>query len=289
MLKGEIMNFDSLRCDGFSVTKINGLTVITDDRFSCRGVVHGFTTRHGGVSKGEFASLNLAYSQDRDDPRENIISNFAILTKAFATSDECAVRTHQTHSDNIVADAPGGTGFTLPQFDTGVDGLISHTDGQLVVARMADCLPILLYDTESHAVGAIHSGWKGTVQRIGAKAVRMMCDIYNSKESSILVSFGPSVGPCCYEVGEDFRQTFIDEFGSDISSAFTSRNGSLYADMRKINLRAMTDCGIPAENIAVYKPCTCCTPEHFYSYRRQKNCRGTMVAVIKCNLGDSHD
>ena len=283
------MNFDSLKSDGFSVIKKCGLPLITDNRFSSYGVLHGFTTRHGGVSQGEFSSLNLAYSDDRPDPPTNINTNFNILIGALATPPELAVRTNQTHSDNIIADAPCGTGFILPQFSTGVDGLVSHTDGQLIIARMADCLPILLYDIKNHAVGAVHSGWKGTIQSIGAKAVDMMCDIYNSKKSDILVSFGPSIGACCYEVGEEFRKNFIDEFGTVINEAFEIRQNKLFADMRKINRAVMLRCGIPNDNIAVYEPCTCCTPEHFYSYRRQKNNRGTMVAVIKCNLGEKYD
>ncbi len=269
--------------DGFSLSRIGGLDIITDDRLAALGVPHGFTTRAGGVSTGEFASLNLAYSAERQDSAENVDKNFDILLKAFETPPHNAVMTHQLHTDNVeIADALGGVGFTRPLFENGVDGLITATDGRLLTVRMADCLPILLYDRRTGAVGAVHSGWKGTIALIAAKAVEKMSLLYNSRKSDILVSFGPSVGSCCYEVGEEFRAAFIGAHSDVLESAFERRGGKLYADMRRINRILLERAGIPSENIAVFAPCTCCNPDLFFSYRRQKTQRGTHAAVIKC-------
>lgn len=277
------MNSDNIKSTGYTLLTKNGLPIITDDRFTALGVEHGFTTRRGGVSTGEFESLNLCFSEERSDSHENVEKNHSILLNAFDTAPENAVRSHQLHTNTTeIADTVGGTGFILPDFAHGVDGLISRTSGQLLIVRMADCLPMLLYDKFTGAIGAVHSGWKGTIQRIGAKTADMMCSIYNSRKSDILVSFGPSVGSCCYEVGEEFRRDFIATHGTELKPAFKKTGGSLRADMRLINRILLEKVGIPSENITVYQPCTCCNAEYFFSYRRQKTQRGTMAAVIKC-------
>lgn len=269
--------------NNFTLSRVGDLTVITDNRLTALGVAHGFTTRDGGVSGAEFASLNLAYSADRNDPVENVRENYNILLRSFAASENDAVLSHQLHTDTVeAADALGGTGFTKPPFTHGVDALVTAADGMLLTVLMADCLPILLYDRRSGAVGAVHSGWKGTIQTIGAIAVEKMCSLYNSRKSDILVSFGPSVGKCCYRVGPEFRENFITSHGDELACAFEERADGLYADMRTINRLLLERAGIPAENIAVYEKCTCCNPDLFFSYRRQKTQRGTHAAVIKC-------
>jgi len=277
------LDFGSIACDGFSVISKNEIPLITDDRFTKAGIEHGFTTRHGGVSEGNFSSLNLAYSDERSDSLQNVEKNHSMLLEAFDVLPQNAVQTRQLHTDNVVAcDNLGGTGYCMPEFSCGVDGVVTCTRGQLLLARMADCLPILMYDSGTGAVAAIHSGWKGTIQSIGAKSADMLCHIHNGRKSDILVSFGPSIGQCCYEVGEEFRRNFINAFGNEVSHAFSLCGKSLYADMREINRIILIRCGIPDKNISVYTPCTCCNENHFFSYRRQKSQRGTLAAVIKC-------
>lgn len=277
------MKPDNISCAGFSLTHKNGLPLITDNRLTALGIPHGFTTRMGGVSEGEFESLNLAYSPERSDSSDNVERNYDILLSAFGVSPKNAVRTHQLHTDRVVAcDSLSGVGFTSPDFTEGTDGLVTLKDGQLISARMADCLPILLCDTKSGAVGAVHSGWRGTIELIGTKAIRLMCDTYGSDKNDILVSFGPSVGACCYEVGKEFYENFINTHGDILKPAFSQKGASLYADMREVNRILMTKSGVPDKNIAIYTPCTCCNPAHFFSHRRQKSQRGTMAAVIVC-------
>lgn len=274
---------DNINCGGFCLTVKNGLPLITDHRLTSLGIPHGFTTRLGGVSEGEFASLNLSYSSERSDSLQNVNKNYEIVLSAFGIAPANAVRTHQLHTDRVVAcDSLGGTGFVSPDFCQGVDGLITRTDGQLILARMADCLPIILYDKKSGAVGAVHSGWRGTIRLIGGKAVELMCDKYGSDKKDILVSFGPSVGRCCYRVGEEFYQNFIDTHGEILEPAFSRQNGCIHADMQEINRILMVQSGLPKENIAVFTPCTCCNATHFFSHRRQNLQRGTMAAVIVC-------
>ncbi len=279
------MNFDALNCAPFGAVYKKNLLIITDNRLTELGVEHGFTTRMGGVSSGAYGSLNLAWSAERQDSLENVDRNYNILLAAFDTRPCNAVKTNQLHTDRVeCTDSLGGVGFTKPEFEFGVDGLVSRTDSQLLTVRMADCMPILLYDKRTRAVGAVHSGWKGTLQRIGAKAVEKMCLLYNSRKSDILVSMGPSVAPCCYEVGEDFRDSFISEIGGAVKDAFHYKDGKLFADMRFINRFVIQESGIPGENIAVYVPCTSCNGEYFFSHRRQKAQRGTMAGVIKCSI-----
>lgn len=273
--------FDNI--DGFSLTYKKGIPFITDDRLTALGVEHGFTTRQGGVSRGNFESFNLAYSPERDDYIYNVEKNYDLLLDAFDTPPDKAVKTNQTHTDCVrCADGDGGVGFTLPFYQSGVDGLVCRSDGMLLTARMADCLPILLYDKFNGAVGAIHSGWKGSIMQIGTKAVELMCRLYGSNKSDILVSFGPSIASCCYRVGEEFVQNFINAHTDRIACAFKKTSDGWYADMTLVNRILLTESGVPAENIAVFPLCTCCNPRFFFSYRRQKTQRGTMAAVIKC-------
>ena len=276
------MDLKSLECDGFSVVYKNGLPLICDDRFTALGIPHGFTTRHGGVSEGEFESLNLAWSDVRTDTKDNVDANYDILLNALGVTRHNAVRTNQTHTNvtKYVNHSDAGTGLCRPDYPEGVDGLITDVPGILIMARMADCLPILIYDTQNHAAGAIHSGWKGTIERISPLAVENMCTRFGSRPEHLLISFGPSVGDCCYRVGEEFRDNFISRYGASLEPSFRRTDDGIFADMRLINRILLERCGIPGENISVYTPCTCCTPEHFFSHRRQKEQRGTMSAVI---------
>ncbi|MBQ9940785.1 MAG: peptidoglycan editing factor PgeF [Clostridia bacterium] len=274
------MNFSVPSCDGFSVTVKKGVPFITDNRIP---VPHGFSTRHGGVSRDDFESFNLAYSDLRYDSLSNVQKNYDILLDAFDVTRANAVRTNQLHTHTTLAadNSHGGTGFTKPDFEQGVDGLITNTPGLLLSIRMADCLPILLYDTKNRAVGAVHSGWKGTIDCIAPRATDKMCALYGTQKKDLLVSFGPSVAPCCYQVGEEFRENFILRHGKELSCAFEEKKDGIYADMRFINRYLLVKSGVPEENIAIYTPCTCCNPSSFFSYRRQKEQRGTMSAVIK--------
>jgi len=276
------MELKSLECEGFSVINKSGIPLICDDRLLSLGVPHGFTTRHGGVSEGEFASLNLAWSETRSDTKESVDQNYDILLSAFGVSRDDAVRTNQTHTNvtRYVTRADGGTGLSRPDFSEGVDGLITDEKNLLIMARMADCLPILIYDTKKRAVGAVHSGWKGTMELIAPLAVADMQRRFGCKPNELFISFGPSVGQCCYRVGEEFRDNFISRHGTLLEAAFRYTTDGLYADMRTINRILLERCGVKRENISIYTPCTCCTPEHFFSYRRQKDQRGTMSAVI---------
>lgn len=276
------MDTESLECSGFSVIQKNGLPLICDDRFTALGIPHGFTTRCGGVSEGNFESLNLAYSPTRDDPLQNVNSNYDILLNAFGISRRDAVRTNQTHTNvtRRVSRADAGTGLSRPDYTDGVDGLITDAPGIMLMARMADCLPILLYDMQNRAIGAIHSGWKGTIDCIAPIAIQNMHSAFGTCADRLLVSFGPSIGPCCYEVGEEFRNNFVNRHGNVMNAAFQRTQNGLFADIRMINRVLLERCGVKSENISVFTPCTCCTPQHFYSYRRQKEQRGTMSAVI---------
>lgn len=276
------MDLKSLECDGFSVVNKNGIPLICDDRLTSLGVPHGFTTRHGGVSEGQFKSLNLAWSDERSDPKQNVDRNYDILLSAFGVSRDAAVRTNQTHTNvtRYVTKADGGTGLCRPDFSEGVDGLMTDETNLLLMARMADCLPILIYDTKNRAASAIHSGWKGTIERIAPLAVGDMQRRFGCLPEELIISFGPSVGSCCYKVGEEFRDNFLNRHGEVLRSAFRQTQDGLSADMRMINRILLEQCGVPQKNISIYTPCTCCTPEHFFSYRRQKEQRGTMSAVI---------
>ena len=146
-------------------------------------VPHCFTTRLGGVSTGSQASLNLAVG--RGDTLENVEENLKILANTLGFDLKKLVMTRQTHSDIVravtAADANGPCHKNYPE----CDGLVTNTPGVALLVFTADCTPILLHDPVTGAVGAVHAGWRGTVQAIAAKAVEAMAEHYGSKPENI--------------------------------------------------------------------------------------------------------
>ncbi len=244
------------------------------------GVMHGFSTKHGGISTYEYTkSMNLAFS--RGDSDETVIKNFEIFASSIGAKPENGIMLNQVHSANVLE-------VTNDEFGLGVykkselclDGYASNTPGALLCVRVADCVPILFADKENKVIGAVHSGWRGSAQKISAvcieKMIKLGADIKNIK-----AAIGPSICKSCYTVKEDFINECSTLLGRTLCKEFIfESNGSYYADLKRLNKNILLDFGVKEENIDTAKICTCCEHADFFSHRYHKNNRGTGCAMI---------
>lgn len=238
-----------------------------------RGLTHAFSTRH--------------------ESRERF---FARVAEAHGLQP---VMLHQVHSDRIHAiDSP-------PSSLLHGDALITGTAGLALVIKAADCLPVLLYDPDSRAIGAAHAGWRGTAQRIAAKTAGAMRAHYGAQPSRMLAVIGPGIQACCYEVGEEVIEAFKSQFDywehllhgsegenpADIKlprQVMTNHDGMMRnlavgrarLDLVEANRRQLIESGLRSANITTGAPCTACRTDLLYSYRREGKGTGRMHALI---------
>lgn len=249
--------------------------------FDSFGVRHAFFTRNGGVSEGVFDSLNFALGAgDIKDSEENLMQNYAIAANVFGLEKEDVCRTYQTHTATVVyADEnERGRGISFPNFDYGVDGLVTDKKDLLLSVRTADCVPILFYDTNANICGAVHAGWRGAVGLIAKNAIELM-EKLGAKRENILAAIGPCIGECCYEVGGEVRDEFM-KLDNKYSSFFKPQNDKFMLDLTGVNEAILIDIGIKPENISSAHICTKCNGDKFFSHRRNGVNRGTMSSFI---------
>ena len=241
-------------------------------------VPHAFTTRSGGVSEGAFSSLNIA--MHRGDAPENVEKNYAILADALDFDVNQLVLTRQTHSDIVrvvtKSDACGLDHHLYPE----CDALITDDAGCALVVFTADCTPILLWDSTTGAVGAVHAGWRGTAADIAGKTVRAMQSEFGCNPRNIRAAIGPNIGACCFETDSDVPKAIIETFGND-AAALISKSGEKYhVDLKAVNALALRRAGV--ESIEISDNCTMCDPQRFWSHRITGANRGSQGAIIVC-------
>ncbi|HAN22104.1 MAG: hypothetical protein A2Y15_03745 [Clostridiales bacterium GWF2_36_10] len=257
------------------------ITYYTSPLFNSYGVSHMFTTKHGGVSSGEFESLNFAVGAgEKRDTTENVIKNHAIAAGVFGLSENDICRSYQNHSVNVevVGNEYKGTGVYKDPFPYGVDGLVTTEKNLILSIRTADCVPVLLYDFRNKISSAVHAGWRGTLGRITSNAIKKMKSL-GAKTENIIAAIGPCVGVCCYEVGEEVFKLFI-ESDNDFNSCFINKDSKLFFDLTKANELILIKSSIKKENISSSSLCTYCNENDFFSHRRNGSNRGTMSAFI---------
>ncbi len=266
---------------GIKVNKKNNIIYYTVQSFEEHGgVIHGFSTRHGGVSQPPFASLNLGFHTG--DQPEAVKENRIRFCAALGIQPDELVTADQIHSDQVavVTAADAGAGALS------VNGALPATDAMItkdrvpLIAFYADCVPILIYDYVSKAVGVVHSGWNGTVLQIGAKTIQAMAREFGSDPANCLIGIGPSIGPCCYEVDELVfaKVKAVFPYWQDLIEDKGNGHGNL--DLWEANRQSLIEVGVPAENITVSGVCTKCNSELLFSYRKEQGTTGRLAAVI---------
>lgn len=247
------------------------------------GIVrHGFSTRLGGVSKGCYASLNLSF--DRGDDESAVRENFQRIAEEIGVTVENMVLSQQTHTTNVrlVTSADRGKGIVRERDYTDVDGLITNVPGLCLVTFYADCVPLYFVDPVHGAIGLSHSGWRGTVGKIGKHTVERMKECFGSRPEDIVAAIGPSVCMECYEVSENvidrFREAFDCRFWPLIF--YQKKNGKYQLDLWKANELILKEAGIAEQHIAVTNVCTHCNSEILYSHRAAGDKRGNLCAFL---------
>lgn len=203
--------------------------------------------------------------------------------KEFEIAPECLCKPHQTHSDHIRIVHQEDAGILPAQLED-TDGLITDQPGLALLLTFADCTPLLFYDPVRKVIADIHSGWRGTLARIGAKAVSRMADAYGCNPADIICCIGPHIHKCCFEVDEDVADLFRNEFSDlailkDVISYNSSRN-KYYIDTLTINTELLKNAGLLPENIIDSCICTVCHFDVCQSYRADKSESGRSASII---------
>jgi len=190
----------------------NGVPYLTFPSFERLGIMHACSTKSGGVSKGACASMNMSFS--RGDVQEDVLANHRLFAQAVGYNPEHLVLSDQIHETVIrrVDKTDCGKGVIRQSDLVGVDGLITNDKQVVLMIFFADCIPLFFYDPVRQAIGASHSGWRGTVMRMGARTVEAMQREFESAPEDIYAVIGPSICQDCYEVSEDVIEAFRKEF-----------------------------------------------------------------------------
>ncbi|HYE84117.1 MAG TPA: peptidoglycan editing factor PgeF [Clostridia bacterium] len=268
--------------DGFRVIKKGELAYLVVPSFEATGMVrHCFTTRVGGVSQGIYESLNTSII--KEDPMENVRRNLDLVCGAIGIDYTNLVFSDQTHEDNIrvVTVADIGKGLTIPSDITNTDGLMTNVPGIPLITFYADCVPLLFLDRRNRAIATVHSGWKGTVLKIGAKTIKQMAEVYSTKPEDCLIGIGPSLEMSCFEVGPEVAEQFAENFGSRPRIIKPLNNGKYIVDLWEANKQLLMEQGVPEKNITISGFCTKCNEELFFSYRRDKGRTGSLSVIME--------
>ena len=260
-----------------------GVTWLTYPAFEqFKDIVHGFSTRLGGVSKGIYASMNLSFTRGDEDAA--VRENYRRFAAALGFSEKDIVTSAQTHTANvrIVTDEDRGNGITKPRPYTDVDGMITNVRGLVLATFYADCVPLYFIDPVHHAIGLSHSGWRGTVSKIGAVTVKKMQETYGTDPKDVYAAIGPSICQDCYEVSEDVIQEFQNSFAPEHWKTlfYKKENGKYQLNLWEANKIIFMETGITENHISMPGICTCCNPEFLFSHRASHGKRGNLGAFL---------
>ncbi|NLX60967.1 MAG: peptidoglycan editing factor PgeF [Tissierellia bacterium] len=200
------------------------------------------------------------------------------LSKLFNIDTDKIINVNQVHKTDILhIDSINKVSAKTERRE--YDGIITHLTDVLLITYHADCVPIYFVDKYKKVVGLAHGGWKGTYGNIAGKMIDSMIEYYNSQIEDILVAIGPSIGPCCYEVGKDVSDLFIGRY-ENFEDIIVNRNEKIYLDLWKTNYLQLKEKGVPKENIILANMCTSCNVNKLYSYRKEKGTDKRMIAGI---------
>lgn len=231
------------------------------------GLVHGFTTRHGGVSDGAFASLNLGRSTG-DDDRAVAENHRRLATQAGFALERLATPARQVHGAGVVrAGEPADA-----QRDC--DAIVTGDRGLAIGIRTADCVPVLLLHPPTACGGAVHAGWRGVAAGVVAAGV----DAMGVPANELLAAIGPAIGGCCYEVDDATFAKVRD--AAPETAAVATRAGHVRIDLIAGVRGQLRAAGLEASSIDVVGGCTACDPSRFFSHRRDRGATGRHLAFL---------
>ena len=230
-----------------------------------------FTTRRGGVSRGAYRSLNLAYRVG--DAARAVATNRRRLAAALGIAPGACIEAEQVHGTGIaiVERVPRGP---VP----GVDALATSEKGIWFVIYAADCVPVLIVDAKTPAIAAVHAGWRGVAARVVPAAIARMREAFGTAPGECLAVLGPAIGGCCYEVDAPVARA-MGGAGWWPRAARPTGPERWHLDLRIAVHEQLMESGVPESRTATVPYCTACRPDLFFSYRRDGAC-GRMAACI---------
>lgn len=266
-------------------------------------VKNGFSTRFGGVSEGYLSSLNFSFAK-AGEQRAHVMENYCRMAKALQVEASRMVVSWQTHTTNVrlVTEADCGKGLFRPRDYQDVDGLICNTPGITLVTLYGDCVPLYLLDPVHRAIGLSHSGWRGTVGRMGAVTIERMQEAFGSEPADLICCIGPSICADCFEVGGEVAAEFLQAFGEADAVELITKDGQplqpaelrhlsetdretlskekYHVDLWKANVRVFQEAGVPEQQISVTNLCTKCNSAQFWSHRAAGTHRGNLAGFL---------
>lgn len=258
----------------------NGLWYGTFTHFDKLSIKHGVSSRLGGTSKAPFSSLNLGlHTGDYD---EDVIANRQLFCEAIGICFDHVVTAEQLHTDRVVVVTAEHIGKGAKQYSEAIpatDAFVTNVPGIPLLMFFADCVPVLIVDPVCRAVGVVHAGWKGTVEKIVPKAIVAMTANFGTNPQDCLAAIAPAIGPCCYIV-DDFVVDKIKKQFEDWENLVRPHGDKWYFDLWKANCMQLEQIGVPSGNIVVSGVCTACNNELFFSYREENGRTGRMGASI---------
>jgi YfiH family protein len=260
-------------------------------------LLHGFSTRTGGVSAVYGRdSLNLGWT--REDDLASVTENRRRFVDAVAgemtgKAGFALVNVRQIHSaiTRVIGEEDGSLGGALQTSEGKAvlegDGLMTNLPGVMLGVGTADCVPVLVADVNKRAVAAFHAGWRGTVAQIVEQGIARMTHEYGSQPEDLVAAIGPSIGACCYAVGEEVRTAFFSQFdyANELFLSDRKANPSIYVDLWKANRRQLLAAGVEQSKITVIGECTACSRDQqgrrrYFSHRAEHGAAGRMLNVV---------
>lgn len=266
----------------FELRKKGSLEYLVIPAFEKTGLVrHAFSTRRGGVSPKPYDTLNLGLK--KNDNRQRVMNNYTIFCEALNIDIKNLVASDQVHGDEVlrVFEEDRGKGITRETDITGKDALITDCRNVALITYYADCVPLFFLDTKTPAIGLAHSGWRGTVKKIGEKTVKAMKNAFGTEPENLMAAIGPCIKKCCYEVDEPVIKELQKSFSYWEELVQEKGDGHWMLDLTEANRRLLLESGLKAENIYYNTYCTSCHHDLFFSHRADQGKTGSLAAVME--------
>ena len=261
----------------FEEKTVDGVPYLAYPLLEKTGVVrHGFSTRLGGVSTGHCATMNISTTRG-DDPAA-VEENRRRIAKAIGVRAENMTYTNQTHTTNVAVVEAKDRGKRFME----TDGMVTNVPEICLVTFYADCVPLFFVDPVHRAIGLSHSGWRGTVGKMGKVTVERMRKEYGTDPAQVVAAVGPSICQDCYEVSVDVIEKFRENFDKDLwpELFYEKADGKYQLNLWRANQAVLAEAGVPRENIAVTNLCTHCNPDILFSHRSTGTARGNLSAFL---------
>lgn len=245
------------------------------------GLLHAISTRQGGVSNGNYTSLNLGFHVG--DLYDRVLENHERVSKSLAFDLSSLVSCKQVHHDTVALIGKGylKSNFYLPdKMIEQTDALITDVPGVTLMTRHADCVPLLFFDPKTSTAAVAHAGWQGTLAHIGLKTIEVLAKEYKCQRKDIQAGVGPSIGPCCYHISSTMADLASEKLVKGNLFVKEGSDNKLTFDLWQANREQLLMAGIPEENIYSSGICTSCKVDHFFSYRKEKKVTGRFAAFI---------